>query len=541
MKKYVVFLSVLVIISCVKTIPMKPDDNGTIFVHCILKSDSLQTLKLQYLNNIQYGDSYIDDGFAYLLKHSSILSDKGDTLHGETDTIQFINKGNGEWIVNHTPTFGAKYELIYSNPDLNIWLRAETTFPNPHNVYPIRSFEELIFFNFIVDSNPDIGYAIDTTDGEKLKHFREEGRYWFDTYNVTWLETFGDEFDYFFCDVAKRFNSIDEWYMYHRELVLRDDLLYPNIDPIYFTKLFSRKKYHMDLNTHRIFNPIYYNITPNDNYIVWIYGMDYVESSDGVRWELASKIVTDHKLCDNFNTTPTKFKNILNQVNHYDTTLSQKFGTYNHLETLVHDRYLRIENHAGYNNGYLDHIRSIIDDPGMKFKNKYYDFYNDIYEKYDRPLLFPKESYFDSEYSHLFSSLFIVDGNFKTPYMYNCFKMLPDSSDVLYGGNGNTTHSYSQNSKYFLGLDANPARLQEGRFPHEPFMGIDEQYRPYQGYLCFLFVSPEYDRYMKETYKKAARPLTDYTDVFNNKNLYTNIEGGTGIFGACYEVRKNAY
>lgn len=527
--KHFLLIFLLIFSSCIQNVILDPDDDIKIATYCVLTKDSVQRLYLRHMKDIT-GSEYtpINDGIACLIVNE--------------DTLFFENYGDGIWELKHTPQFGEEYHLLYTNKESNEIISAFTTFPLPHNVYPIRSFEELIFFNFVIDSNPDIGYAIDMTDGEKLKYFSEESRYWVDIYGAPWIKTFGDEFDYFFCDVAKRFNSIDEWYMYHRELVLRDDLLYPNIDPIYFTKLFSRKKYHMDLNTHRIFNPIYYNISPNDNYIVWIYGMDYVESSDGVRWELASKIVTDHKLCDNFNTTPTKFKNILNQVNHYDTTLSQKFGTYNHLETLVHDRYLRIENHAGYNNGYLDHIRSIIDDPSIKFKNKYYDFYNDIYEKYDRPLLFPKESYFDSEYSHLFSSLFIVDGNFKTPYMYNCFKMLPDSSDVLYGGNGNTTHSYSQNSKYFLGLDANPARLQEGRFPHEPFMGIDEQYLPYQGYLCFLFVSPEYDRYLKETYKEATKPpLTDYTDVFNNKNLYTNIEGGAGIFGACYEVRKNAY
>lgn len=61
------------------------------------------------------------------------------------------------------------------------------------------------------------------------------------------------------------------------------------------------------------------------------------------------------------------------------------------------------------------------------------------------------------------------------------------------------------------------------------------------GYVNFKSVSDEYDRYLKDV---AERELlrevsSDVVGIYNNTNTYTNIQNGTGIFGA--EVNSKLY
>lgn len=56
------------------------------------------------------------------------------------------------------------------------------------------------------------------------------------------------------------------------------------------------------------------------------------------------------------------------------------------------------------------------------------------------------------------------------------------------------------------------------------------------GYLQFLTVSPEYDRYLKDVAQfELLQESTDIISIYRNTNIYSNIEGGIGIFGACVE------
>lgn len=59
--------------------------------------------------------------------------------------------------------------------------------------------------------------------------------------------------------------------------------------------------------------------------------------------------------------------------------------------------------------------------------------------------------------------------------------------------------------------------------------GLDRQ----AGYLEFWTVSPEYDKYLKDVAQfEMLQESTDLVGIYHNTNIYTNIEGGTGIFGA---------
>lgn len=53
------------------------------------------------------------------------------------------------------------------------------------------------------------------------------------------------------------------------------------------------------------------------------------------------------------------------------------------------------------------------------------------------------------------------------------------------------------------------------------------------GYLQFLIVSTEYDKYLKDVAQSELfLESTDIVGIYDNTNIYTNIQGGTGIFGA---------
>jgi len=52
------------------------------------------------------------------------------------------------------------------------------------------------------------------------------------------------------------------------------------------------------------------------------------------------------------------------------------------------------------------------------------------------------------------------------------------------------------------------------------------------GHLHVYSLSDEYDAYLKEVYLKLGKLDNDLTAIYSEENLYTNIEGGIGIFGS---------
>ena len=59
-----------------------------------------------------------------------------------------------------------------------------------------------------------------------------------------------------------------------------------------------------------------------------------------------------------------------------------------------------------------------------------------------------------------------------------------------------------------------------------------------QGYLVFASVSHEYDKYHTETlFFQELQESFKLTDIYFRENVYTNINGGLGIFGAKAETK----
>jgi hypothetical protein len=48
----------------------------------------------------------------------------------------------------------------------------------------------------------------------------------------------------------------------------------------------------------------------------------------------------------------------------------------------------------------------------------------------------------------------------------------------------------------------------------------------------FSFVSDEYDEYLRSVYIKNSKTKHDFTSIYSTESVYSNIEGGVGIFGS---------
>lgn len=60
------------------------------------------------------------------------------------------------------------------------------------------------------------------------------------------------------------------------------------------------------------------------------------------------------------------------------------------------------------------------------------------------------------------------------------------------------------------------------------------------GRMRFVAVSEEYDHYLQDViqYEMLHVIGTDIVGVYDNTNIYTNIQGGTGIFGSAVETTQ---
>lgn len=75
----------------------------------------------------------------------------------------------------------------------------------------------------------------------------------------------------------------------------------------------------------------------------------------------------------------------------------------------------------------------------------------------------------------------------------------------------------------------------KGQYPASYYYGDMYRNGPRRGkgYIAFMFVSQEYDQYLKDVIIWQAKDNSyDYLKVLNNNNVYSNILNGTGVFGA---------
>ena len=127
---------------------------------------------------------------------------------------------------------------------------------------------------------------------------------------------------------------------------------------------------------------------------------------------------------------------------------------------------------------------------------------------------------------------------------------IPETSDTDYYGRELPSELYpylsgaSLHRKYLRikKNDSNKDFLISGYFDGPYYYYLKWPYgprEPYEdeGYLVFLSVSDDYDRYLREAVVKVSEAgLSDITMIFSRENIFTNINGGVGIFGA--QIKK---
>ena len=127
---------------------------------------------------------------------------------------------------------------------------------------------------------------------------------------------------------------------------------------------------------------------------------------------------------------------------------------------------------------------------------------------------------------------------------------IPETSDTDYYGRELPSELYpylsgaSLHRKYLRikKNDSGKVFLISGYFDGPYYYYLEWPYgprEPYEdeGYLVFLSVSDDYDRYLREAVVKVSEAgLSDITMIFSRENIFTNINGGVGIFGA--QIKK---
>lgn len=144
----------------------------------------------------------------------------------------------------------------------------------------------------------------------------------------------------------------------------------------------------------------------------------------------------------------------------------------------------------------------------------------------------------ESENPDIFAAFPEVEGK---PLHIRCirFPSLSGQDTLCFSGNFKGRHSAIHESMFHdLMLFHRSERLLDSLIgiPHDvsECEWVNENH---VGRMRFIVVSPEYDRYLRsvEQYRLLHEVGTDIIGVYNNANIFTNIQGGTGIFGSAIE------
>lgn len=77
-----------------------------------------------------------------------------------------------------------------------------------------------------------------------------------------------------------------------------------------------------------------------------------------------------------------------------------------------------------------------------------------------------------------------------------------------------------------------------GNFSGDYHRASSREPSPTEGYLVFASVSEQYDRYLSESiFYQQLQESTDITTIYLRDNIFTNIDGGVGIFGTRIEQK----
>ena len=77
-----------------------------------------------------------------------------------------------------------------------------------------------------------------------------------------------------------------------------------------------------------------------------------------------------------------------------------------------------------------------------------------------------------------------------------------------------------------------------GNFSGDYHRAFGREPSPTEGYLVFASVSEQYDRYLSESiFYQQLQESTDITTIYLRDNIFTNIDGGVGIFGTRIEQK----
>lgn len=130
----IVFLSLSIVISCVRDITMDAEESPQVVVVCILDDGQEQILELSFTKGAS-------------LPEAPTLTDAIATLYDEGEKVgEFQRDGNGNWILDYSAIPGHNYRLEVQVPGYDL-IHAEQQMPNDHA--PVRCIEYTHFSGVI--------------------------------------------------------------------------------------------------------------------------------------------------------------------------------------------------------------------------------------------------------------------------------------------------------------------------------------------------------------------------------------------------------
>lgn len=414
---------------CVEPIDLDSDESLPVVVECILKTDTVQTMKLYRMRRLSdTANEPIDDATACLIR-----LEKGTDIR---DTVAMFYKTDGiEWKTSYKPEYGNDYELVVNIPG-QTGISATTRFPEDLRLV----FTEKMLY-----------------DGRH--HFKDETDH--SRWNPERIRCYGQEIE------LTPHNERDTVIFKMRTCEVRqgryvDSLVKP--DGFVYKKKGERFKVYdkpseepckLWIFPHTDTTMVFF---PN-NYF-GIYDEDKIHFKGTVQ-PFCDYAVTDHPGVDNFNITSGRLADLdwcnkplccrranIACIPPWMSFNRSQWCTFMCPDLPLHKGFVRIDHPAGFNNG--------------------------LSEK-------------ELETSYLYSeSSFFVCGDY----------IDKDPEDKIC-------------------ISINSLNLKELSFMNEVH-----------------FLSDEYDAYLRDLYARKSDENNFVLSVYNYENVYSNINGGVGIFGA---------
>ncbi len=164
MRIFVLSIFSIIIVSCIKTLDIRPSYNDKVVINCILTNDSIQRLSIT--KSVYISDSYV---FKEIRDVNINLYENGIIIG------KFERRGYDDWQLKFSPVTGAEYSLEAILNDGSV-ITASTKMPGRSQINPVSGSATGIsrYFRQYSSTNPIWIYVLSTNQNPVYKPSSED-------------------------------------------------------------------------------------------------------------------------------------------------------------------------------------------------------------------------------------------------------------------------------------------------------------------------------------------------------------------------------